>query len=158
MSWKDLFRPIKDIDPNDPKNKDISDKSRKAGEKTAKFLRLDVLTSKMQGYANKHPKRFLALAFGIPTLMILFNLVNTTRVIINPSSSAIDNQHKMMQAVHKVKQAPKPIQVGKPMTIGQAEMRVDQLVSKGDSMTYADSVEVKSHLERITSIQKKYAE
>ena len=106
MSWKKFIVGEKMPDINDPKYKKRAEREMAAGEWFARKTGLVKLAAKVQRSANRNPKRFLAVSFGI-VILGFFYTVGSMIVAYNHgrqrthSSTAVEQVDSAMKAGHK---------------------------------------------------------
>ena len=73
-SWKKFIMGEKMPDKDDPQYKERYEKDVDAGRRFARWSGLDRLAAKVQDFANKHTKTFLAIVFGFVILCFCMNV------------------------------------------------------------------------------------
>ena len=105
MSWKKFLIGEKMPDANDPAYKAKAERDRAAGAWFAQKTGMVKLAIIVQRYANRHPKRFLGISFGIVILGFIFTIANMV-VAYNSGhktgrkSSAVEQVDSALKATH----------------------------------------------------------
>lgn len=89
MKIKKILFGAKEPSPDDPKYKEVREKSHAAGEKFARFTRLDKMFSRLQAYANKRPKVFLGITCAVIIALFILNICRINQVIRSSHTRAI---------------------------------------------------------------------
>ncbi len=87
-------------DKNDPKYKERYERDLAAGQKFAKWSRLDKLVNRIQRYADTHRNAFLVMVFAFVGVSICYNIYRLTRVYHHQPShrSVVEMQDSLIQA------------------------------------------------------------
>ncbi len=96
MGWKKLIMGEKMPDKNDPKYKERYEKEVSAGRKVARFLKIDKAAAATQRFADRWPKLFLAIVFGIVIFCFMLNVYRLSRVAANANDyqTAVEKQER----------------------------------------------------------------
>lgn len=96
MGWKKLIMGEKMPDKNDPKYKERYEKEVGFGRKVARFLRIDKAAAATQNFANRWPKIFLTIVFGIVIFCFGLNVWRLSKVARNASDyqTAVEQQEQ----------------------------------------------------------------
>lgn len=99
MGWKKLIMGEKMPDKNDPKYKERYEKEVGFGRKVARFLRIDKAAAATQNFANRWPKIFLAIVFGIVIFCFCLNVWRLSQVARNANEyqTAVEQQEQRYQ-------------------------------------------------------------
>ena len=102
-SWKKFIMGEKMPDKDDPQYKDRYEKDVDAGRRFAKWSGLDRLAAKVQNFANKHTKTFLAIVFGFVILSFCMNVYRMGLVWSHSGErkSAVEQQDEMIKNRHR---------------------------------------------------------
>ncbi len=104
MGWKKLIFGEKMPDKNDPKYKERYEREVGFGRKVAKALRIDKAAAATQRFANRWPRIFLALVFGIVIFCFVLNVYRLSVVSRNAANyrTAVEQQEqRIKEARHK---------------------------------------------------------
>lgn len=107
MGWKKLIMGEKMPDKNDPKYRERYEKEVGFGRKVARFLRIDKAAAATQRFADRWPKLFLGLVFGIVIFCFCLNVYRLSQVATkaNNYQTAVEQQEKR----YKERRTPQPI-------------------------------------------------
>ena len=96
MGWKKLVFGEKMPDKNDPKYRERYEKEVGFGRKVARFLGIDKAAAATQSFANRWPKVFLCVVFGIVILCFCLNVWRLSQVArsANDDQTAVEQQEK----------------------------------------------------------------
>lgn len=96
MGWKKFILGEKMPDKNDPKYRERYEKEVGFGRKVARFLRIDKAAAATQSFANRSPKIFLAIVFGIVILCFCLNVWRLSEVARNANDyqTAVEQQEQ----------------------------------------------------------------
>lgn len=99
MSFKKIILGDKTPDKDDPKYKELHEKSFAAGSTFARKTRLDRMAASVQRFARKHPKIFLGIIFSIVLFCVGFNLYRIATAVKRPviPSSAVQIQEQQLR-------------------------------------------------------------
>lgn len=89
-------------DRNDPAYRDKYERGKKAGQRFARFVRLDNLFVKIQRFAEHHPKLFLGITFGF-ILFFFFNNIVLSMVSYSrqqDSASVVERQDSVLSIIN----------------------------------------------------------
>lgn len=102
-SWKKFIMGEKMPDKDDPQYKERYEKDVDAGRKFARWSGLDRFAAKVQAFANKHTKTFLAIVFGFVILSFGMNIYRMGRVWSQSGErkSAVEQQDEMIRNRHR---------------------------------------------------------
>jgi hypothetical protein len=78
--WKKIIFGEKMPDKNDPQYKERYDREVNAGRKFCSWLKLDKAACGVQGYASRHPKRFMAMVVTIILMVLTMNIYRIAQV------------------------------------------------------------------------------
>lgn len=94
MGWKKLIMGEKMPDKNDPKYKERYEKEVSAGRKVARFLKIDKAAAATQRFADRWPKLFLGIVFGIVIFCFVLNVYRLSQVAAkaNDYQTAVEKQ------------------------------------------------------------------
>lgn len=97
MGWKKLFMGEKMPDKNDPKYKERYEKEVSAGRKVARFLKIDKAAAATQRFADRWPKLFLGIVFGIVIFCFVLNVYRLSQVAAkaNDYQTAVEKQESI---------------------------------------------------------------
>lgn len=106
MGWKRLILGEKMPDKNDPKYKERYEKEVGFGRKVARFLRIDKAAAATQNFANRWPRVFLAIVFGIVIFCFCLNVYRLSQVAHNAGEyqTAVEQQEKRYRHKRQPKQ------------------------------------------------------
>ena len=123
MGWKKLILGEKMPDKNDPKYKERYEKEVGAGRKFARALRLDKAAAATQRFANRWPKVFLGVVFGIVIFCFVLNVYRLATVsrTANQYQTAVEQQE---QRYRNIKQS-HPKNITKPKEITNESTATD---------------------------------
>lgn len=107
MGWKKLIMGEKMPDKNDPKYRERYEKEVGFGRKIARFLRIDKAAAATQNFANRWPKIFLGIVFGIVIFCFCMNVWRLSQVARNANEyqTAVEQQEQR----YRHKKEPQPI-------------------------------------------------
>lgn len=107
MGWKKLIMGEKMPDKNDPKYKERYEKEVGFGRRVARFLRIDKAAAATQSFANRWPKIFLSIVFGIVIFCFGLNVWRLSKVARNASDyqTAVEQQEQR----YRSKRQPQPL-------------------------------------------------
>lgn len=96
MGWKKFILGEKMPDKNDPKYRERYEKEVGFGRKVARFLRIDKAAAATQSFANRSPKIFLAIVFGIVIFCFCLNVWRLSEVARNANDyqTAVEQQEQ----------------------------------------------------------------
>lgn len=99
MGFKKMILGEKVPDKDDPRYKELHEKSFNAGASFAKNTRLDKLASNIQKFAQQYPKLFLGIIFSIVLFCVGLNLYRIATAVKRPiiPSSAIQLQEQQLR-------------------------------------------------------------
>ena len=102
-SWKKFIMGEKMPDKDDPQYKDRYEKDVDAGRRFARWSGLDRLAAKVQDFANKHTKAFLAIVFGFVILSFCMNVYRIGCVWSQEGErkSAVEQQDEQIRNRHR---------------------------------------------------------
>ena len=94
-------------DKNDPKYKERYEKEVGFGRRVARFLRIDKAAAATQSFANRWPKIFLSIVFGIVIFCFGLNVWRLSKVARNASDyqTAVEQQEQR----YRSKRQPQPL-------------------------------------------------
>ena len=97
MGWKKLIMGEKMPDKNDPKYKERYEKEVSAGRKVARFLKIDKAAAATQRFADRWPKLFLGIVFGIVIFCFVLNVYRLSQVATkaNDYQTAVEKQESI---------------------------------------------------------------
>lgn len=106
MGWKKLIMGEKMPDKNDPRYKERYEKEVSAGRKVARFLKIDKAAAATQRFADRRPKLFLGIVFGIVIFCFVLNVYRLSQVATkaNDYQTAIEKQ----ESIYKERRHPQP--------------------------------------------------
>lgn len=98
MRLKKIIFGEKVPDKDDPKYKDLHEKTVEAGKSFARAVRLDKAAARIQGFASAHPRLFLGLIFGFVLFSLGLNLYRMSTAVTYRSrpSSAVERQEQQL--------------------------------------------------------------
>lgn len=111
MGWKKLIMGEKMPDKNDPKYKERYEKEVSAGRKVARFLKIDKAAAATQRFADRCPKLFLGIVFGIVIFCFVLNVYRLSQVATkaNDYQTAVEKQESRYQERRQSQPNIKPI-------------------------------------------------
>lgn len=111
MGWKKLIMGEKMPDKNDPRYKERYEKEVSAGRKVARFLRIDKAAAATQRFANRWPKLFLGIVFGIVIFCFVLNVYRLSQVATkaNDYQTAVEKQESIYKERRQSQPQIKPI-------------------------------------------------
>ena len=111
MGWKKLIMGDKMPDKNDPKYKERYEKEVSAGRKVARLLRIDKAAAATQRFADRWPRLFLGLVFGIVIFCFMLNVYRLSQVATkaNDYQTAVEKQESMYKERRQSQPQIKPI-------------------------------------------------
>ncbi len=111
MGWKKLIMGEKMPDKNDPKYKERYEKEVSAGRKVARFLKIDKAAAATQRFADRWPKLFLGIVFGIVIFCFMLNVYRLSRVAANANDyqTAVEKQERLYKEQRQPEPNIKPI-------------------------------------------------
>ena len=111
MGWKKLIIGEKMPDKNDPKYKERYEKEVSAGRKVARFLRIDKAAAATQRFADRWPKLFLGIVFGIVIFCFVLNVYRLSQVATkaNDYQTAVEKQESIYKERRQSQPQIKPI-------------------------------------------------
>lgn len=97
MGWKKLIMGEKMPDKNDPRYKERYEKEVSAGRKVARFLKIDKAAAATQRFADRWPKLFLGIVFGIVIFCFVLNVYRLSQVATkaNDYQTAVEKQESI---------------------------------------------------------------
>lgn len=111
MGWKKLIMGEKMPDKNDPKYKERYEKEVSAGRKVARFLKIDKAAAATQRFADRWPKLFLGIVFGIVIFCFVLNVYRLSQVATkaNDYQTAVEKQESRYKERRQSQPNIKPI-------------------------------------------------
>lgn len=111
MGWKKLIMGEKMPDKNDPRYKERYEKEVSAGRKVARFLRIDRAAAATQRFADRWPKLFLGIVFGIVIFCFVLNVYRLSQVATkaNDYQTAVEKQESIYKERRQSQPNIKPI-------------------------------------------------
>ena len=111
MGWKKLIMGEKMPDKNDPKYKERYEKEVSAGRKVARFLKIDKAAATTQRFADRWPKLFLGIVFGIVIFCFVLNVYRLSQVATkaNDYQTAVEKQESRYKERRQSQPQIKPI-------------------------------------------------
>lgn len=111
MGWKRLVMGEKMPDKNDPKYRDRYEKEVSAGRKVARLLRIDKAAAATQRFADRWPRLFLGLVFGIVVFCFVLNVYRLSLVATKASDyqTAVEKQEDIYRERKQLHPHIKPI-------------------------------------------------
>lgn len=111
MGWKKLIMGEKMPDKNDPKYKERYEKEVGFGRKVARSLRIDKAAAATQRFADRWPKLFLGIVFGIVIFCFCLNVYRLSQVSrsANNYQTAVEKQEKRYRDKRPTQPIVKPI-------------------------------------------------
>ena len=106
MGWKKLIMGEKMPDKNDPRYKERYEKEVSAGRKVARFLKIDKAAATTQRFADRWPRLFLGIVFGIVIFCFVLNVYRLSQVATkaNNYQTAVEKQ----ESIYKERRQPQP--------------------------------------------------
>lgn len=97
MGWKKLIMGEKMPDKNDLRYKERYEKEVSAGRKVARFLKIDKAAAATQRFADRWPKLFLGIVFGIVIFCFVLNVYRLSQVATkaNDYQTAVEKQESI---------------------------------------------------------------
>ena len=111
MGWKKLIMGEKMPDKNDPRYKERYEKEVSAGRKMARFLKIDKAAAATQRFADRWPKLFLGIVFGIVIFCFVLNVYRLSQVATkaNNYQTAVEKQESIYKERRQSQPQIKPI-------------------------------------------------
>lgn len=111
MGWKKLIMGEKMPDKNDPRYKERYEKEMSAGRKVARFLKIDKAAAATQRFADRWPKLFLGIVFGIVIFCFVLNVCRLSQVATkaNDYQTAVEKQESRYKERRQSQPNIKPI-------------------------------------------------
>lgn len=111
MGWKKLILGEKMPDKNDPRYKERYEKEVSAGRKVARFLKIDKAAAATQRFADRWPKLFLGIVFGIVIFCFVLNVYRLSQVATkaNDYQTAVEKQESIYKERRQSQPQIKPI-------------------------------------------------
>ena len=111
MGWKKLIMGEKMPDKNDPRYKERYEKEVSAGRKVARFLKIDKAAAATQRFADRWPKLFLCIVFGIVIFCFVLNVYRLSQVATkaNDYQTAVEKQESIYKERRQSQPQIKPI-------------------------------------------------
>lgn len=111
MGLKKLIMGEKMPDKNDPKYKERYEKEVSAGRKVARFLKIDKAAAATQRFADRWPKLFLGIVFGIVIFCFVLNVYRLSQVATkaNDYQTAVEKQESRYKERRQSQPQIKPI-------------------------------------------------
>lgn len=111
MGWKKLIMGEKMPDKNDPRYKVRYEKEVSAGRKVARFLKIDKAAAATQRFADRWPKLFLGIVFGIVIFCFVLNVYRLSQVATkaNDYQTAVEKQESRYKERRQSQPNIKPI-------------------------------------------------
>lgn len=111
MGWKKLIMGEKMPDKNDPRYKERYEKEVSAGRKVARFLKIDKAAAATQRFADRWPKLFLGIVFGIVIFCFVLNVYRLSQVATkaNNYQTAVEKQESRYKERRQSQPNIKPI-------------------------------------------------
>lgn len=111
MGWKKLIMGEKMPDKNDPRYKERYEKEVSAGRKVARFLKIDKVAAATQRFADRWPKLFLGIVFGIVIFCFVLNVYRLSQVATkaNDYQTAVEKQESIYKERRQSQPQIKPI-------------------------------------------------
>ena len=111
MGWKKLIMGEKMPDKNDPRYKERYEKEVSAGRKMARFLKIDKAAAATQRFADRWPKLFLGIVFGIVIFCFVLNVYRLSQVATkaNDYQTAVEKQESIYKERRQSQPQIKPI-------------------------------------------------
>ncbi len=111
MGWKKMILGEKMPDKNDPRYKERYEKEVSAGRKVARFLKIDKAAAATQRFADRWPKLFLGIVFGIVIFCFVLNVYRLSQVATkaNDYQTAVEKQESIYKERRQSQPQIKPI-------------------------------------------------
>lgn len=111
MGWKKLIMGEKMPDKNDPRYRERYEKEVSAGRKVARFLKIDKAAAATQRFADRWPKLFLGIVFGIVIFCFVLNVYRLSQVATkaNDYQTAVEKQESRYKERRQSQPNIKPI-------------------------------------------------
>lgn len=111
MGWKKLIMGEKMPDKNAPKYKERYEKEVSAGRKVARFLKIDKAAAATQRFADRWPRLFLGIVFGIVIFCFVLNVYRLSQVATkaNDYQTAVEKQESLYKERRQSQPQIKPI-------------------------------------------------
>lgn len=111
MGWKKLIMGEKMPDKNDPRYRERYEKEVSAGRKVARFLKIDKAAAATQRFADRWPKLFLGIVFGIVIFCFVLNVYRLSQVATkaNDYQTAVEKQERIYKERRQSQPQIKPI-------------------------------------------------
>lgn len=111
MGWKKLIMGEKMPDKNAPRYKERYEKEVSAGRKVARFLKIDKAAAATQRFADRWPKLFLGIVFGIVIFCFVLNVYRLSQVATkaNDYQTAVEKQESRYKERRQSQPNIKPI-------------------------------------------------
>ncbi len=111
MGWKKLIMGEKMPDKNDPRYKERYEKEVSAGRKVARFLKIDKAAATTQRFADRWPKLFLGIVFGIVIFCFVLNVYRLSQEATkaNDYQTAVEKQESRYKERRQSQPQIKPI-------------------------------------------------
>lgn len=111
MGWKKLIMGEKMPDKNDPRYRERYEKEVSAGRKVARFLKIDKAAAATQRFADRWPKLFLGVVFGIVIFCFVLNVYRLSQVATkaNDYQTAVEKQESIYKERRQSQPQIKPI-------------------------------------------------
>lgn len=111
MGWKKLIMGEKMPDKNDPRYKERYEKEVSAGRKVARFLKIDKAAAATQRFADRWPKLFLGIVFGIVIFCFVLNVYRLSQVATKADNyqTAVEKQESIYKERRQSQPQIKPI-------------------------------------------------
>lgn len=111
MGWKKLIMGEKMPDKNDPRYKERYEKEVSAGRKVARFLKIDKAAAATQRFADRWPRLFLGIVFGIVIFCLVLNVYRLSQVAAkaNDYQTAVEKQERIYKERRQSQPQIKPI-------------------------------------------------
>lgn len=111
MGWKKLIMGEKMPDKNDPRYRERYEKEVSAGRKVARFLKIDKAAAATQRFADRWPKLFLGIVFGIVIFCFVLNVYRLSQVATkaNDYQTAVEKQESIYKERRQSQPQIKPI-------------------------------------------------
>lgn len=111
MGWKKLIMGEKMPDKNDPRYRERYEKEVSAGRKVARFLKIDKAAAATQRFADRWPKLFLGIVFGIVIFCFVLNVYRLSQVATkaNDYQTAVEKKESIYKERRQSQPQIKPI-------------------------------------------------
>lgn len=111
MGWKKLIMGEKMPDKNAPRYRERYEKEVSAGRKVARFLKIDKAAAATQRFADRWPKLFLGIVFGIVIFCFVLNVYRLSQVATkaNDYQTAVEKQESRYKERRQSQPNIKPI-------------------------------------------------